>query len=207
MCSSDLGGVWGFCPKPGMVSHWPAGLALAFPAAGSVQGTLVMAPGDVNLTFKRYLRDTITLQIENDSVVAIEGQGVDADMMRGYFEAWRDRDAYAVSHVGWGMNPAARWDAMTFYDRRDFNGTELRAYAGNFLYSTGANEVAGRGRRSRGRLFGVAAPLDRYREFAHAGILSWEGKTTARGRSWGRSGGRYWVRTSDPSRVKRVLYH
>ena len=68
-----------------------------------------------------------------------------------------------------------------------------------------ANEVAGRGRRSRGRLFGVAAPLDRYREFAHAGILSWEGKTTARGRSWGRSGGRYWVRTSDPSRVKRVL--
>ena len=24
-----VGGVWGFCPKPGMVSHWPAGLALA----------------------------------------------------------------------------------------------------------------------------------------------------------------------------------
>ena len=33
---------------------------------------------------------------------------------------------------------------MTFYDRSDFNGTELRAFAGNFLYSTGANEVAGR---------------------------------------------------------------
>ena len=30
------------------------------------------------------------------------------------------------------------------HDRRDFNGTELRAFAGNFLYSTGANEVAGR---------------------------------------------------------------
>jgi 2,5-dihydroxypyridine 5,6-dioxygenase len=42
------------------------------------------------------------------------------------------------------MNAGARWDAMTFYDRRDFNGTELRAFAGNFLYSTGANEVAGR---------------------------------------------------------------
>jgi 2,5-dihydroxypyridine 5,6-dioxygenase len=64
--------------------------------------------------------------------------------MRGYFAAWGDREAYAVSHVGWGMNPAARWDAMTFYDRRDFNGTELRAFAGNFLFSTGANEVAGR---------------------------------------------------------------
>ena len=143
-----VGGVWGFCPKPGMVSHWPAGLALAFPAAGSVNGTLVMAPGDVNLTFKSYLRDTIRLTIENDSVVAIEGQGVDVDMMRGYWKAWEDaeghRAAYAVSHVGFGLNPAARWDAMAFYDKRDCNGTELRAFAGNFLYSTGANEVAGR---------------------------------------------------------------
>ena len=33
---------------------------------------------------------------------------------------------------------------MALYDRRDFNGTEQRAFAGNFLYSTGANEVAGR---------------------------------------------------------------
>jgi acyl-CoA synthetase (AMP-forming)/AMP-acid ligase II len=33
---------------------------------------------------------------------------------------------------------------MAFYDKRDCNGTELRAFAGNFLYSTGANEVAGR---------------------------------------------------------------
>ena len=143
-----VGGVWGFCPKPGMVSHWPAGLALAFPAAGSVNGMLVMAPGDVNLTFKRYLRDTIRLTVEQDSVVDIEGQGVDVDMMRGYWQAWEDfeghRAAYAVSHVGFGLNPAARWDAMAFYDKRDCNGTELRAFAGNFLYSTGANEVAGR---------------------------------------------------------------
>ena len=143
-----VGGVWGFCPKPGMVSHWPAGLALAFPAAGSVNGTLVMAPGDVNLTFKSYLRDTIRLTVENDSVVQIDGAGVDVDMMRGYWQAWEDaeghRAAYAVSHVGFGLNPAARWDAMAFYDKRDCNGTELRAFAGNFLYSTGANEVAGR---------------------------------------------------------------
>jgi 2,5-dihydroxypyridine 5,6-dioxygenase len=143
-----VGGVWGFCPKPGMVTHWPGGLALAFPTRGSVNGQLVLAPGDVNLTFKRYLRDTIRLTIEADSIVAIEGDGVDVDMMRGYYKAWEDfeghRAAYAVSHVGFGLNPAARWDAMSFYDKRDCNGTELRAFAGNFLYSTGANEVAGR---------------------------------------------------------------
>ena len=126
------------------MSHWPAGLVLAFPAEGSVDGTLTLAPGDVNLTFKRYLADPVTLRIEHDHVTAVEGTSVDAELMRGYFAAWNDPLAYAVSHVGWGLNRGARWDAMSFYDKADFNGTELRAFAGNFLYSTGANEVAGR---------------------------------------------------------------
>lgn len=139
-----VGGVWGYTAKPGTVAHWPGGICLAFPAARSVNGTLVLADGDVNLTFKRYIRTPVRLRIEDDYVKAIAGDGTDADMMREYYAAWGEAEAYAVSHVGWGMNPRARWDAMTFYDRSDFNGTELRAFAGNFLYSTGANEVAGR---------------------------------------------------------------
>ena len=42
------------------------------------------------------------------------------------------------------MNPAARWDYLALYDKGDVNGTEARVCAGNFLYSTGANEHAGR---------------------------------------------------------------
>lgn len=126
----------------------PVIAALAFPAAGSVNGCLVLAEGDVNLTFKRDIERPITLTIENDYVTKIEGAGVDAELMRSYIAAWSskegDRDAYAASHVGYGLNPAARWDSMALYDKRDFNGTELRAFAGNFLYSTGANEMAGR---------------------------------------------------------------
>ncbi|RYY64585.1 MAG: peptidase M29, partial [Comamonadaceae bacterium] len=138
------GGKWGYTTRPGTMTHWPGGLALAFPAAGSVAGTLVLAEGDVNLTFKRYLERPVTLRVENDYVTRIEGQGTDADLMRSYIAAWGDREAYAVSHVGYGLNAKARWDSMALYDKRDFNGTELRAFAGNFLYSTGANEVAGR---------------------------------------------------------------
>ena len=139
LAGARVGGVWGFTSKPGTLSHWPGGLVLAFPAAGSVNGTLVLDRGDVNLTFKRYLQDAVKLTIANDRAVRVEAQdasqGLEAELMRGYFEAWNDPEAYAVSHVGWGLN---------FYDKADFNGTELRAYAGNFLYSTGANEVAGR---------------------------------------------------------------
>jgi 2,5-dihydroxypyridine 5,6-dioxygenase len=139
-----VGGNWGSTTRPGTLTHWPGGLVLAFPAAGCVNGQLVLAEGDVNLTFKRYIERPITLTVEADHVTHIEGQGVDADLLRSYFSAWNGPAAYAVSHVGYGLNAAARWDSMALYDKRDFNGTELRAFAGNFLYSTGANEVAGR---------------------------------------------------------------
>jgi 2,5-dihydroxypyridine 5,6-dioxygenase len=139
-----VGGVWGYTEKPGTLSHWPGGLCLAFPAGGSVNGKLVLAPGDLNLTFKRYLESAVALRIEKDYITEVGGSGVDAELMREYFSAWGDREAYAVSHVGWGLNRRARWDAMALYDRGDVNGTEQRAFAGNFLYSTGANEVAGR---------------------------------------------------------------
>lgn len=144
VAGARVGGVWGWCDKPGAVAHWPGGLCLCFPKGGTVNGRLVLAPGDINLTFKRYLETPVTLTIEQDYVTRIDGPGVDAALMRSYFAAWGDREAYAVSHVGWGMNPAARWDALTMYDREQVNGTEQRAFAGNFLYSTGANEVAGR---------------------------------------------------------------
>ena len=144
LAGAVCGGNWGYTARPGTMTHWPGGLVLAFPAAGTVNGTLVLAEGDVNLTFKRYLERPVHLTIKNDHVVRIDGTGVDAELMRSNWAAWGDQAAYAVSHVGWGLNAAARWDSMALYDKRDFNGTELRAFAGNFLYSTGANEVAGR---------------------------------------------------------------
>ena len=50
-------GVWGWCDRPGMVAHWPGGIVVNFPKAGSVNGRLVLDAGDINLTFKRYLAD------------------------------------------------------------------------------------------------------------------------------------------------------
>jgi 2,5-dihydroxypyridine 5,6-dioxygenase len=137
-------GIWGWTDRPGTLAHWPGGLVVSFPRAGTVNGTLVLDRGDVNLTFKRYLQSPIRLTLERDYVTRIEGDGADAEMMRSYLAAWGDREAYAVSHVGFGMNPKARYEALATYDQRDTNGTEIRAVAGNFLFSTGANEFAGR---------------------------------------------------------------
>ncbi len=137
-------GSYGWCTEPGSIAHWPGGLVLAFPAANTVNGTVVLARGDINLTFKEYIREQITLTLENDFVTDIAGDGHDAELMRSYVAAFDEPEAYAISHIGWGMNPAARWESMAMWDKSALNGTELRAFAGNVVFSTGANEVAGR---------------------------------------------------------------
>lgn len=141
---APCGGTPGFSTTPGGVAHWPGGLCLAFPGRNTTHGTVVMAPGDMNLTFKSYLRDPITFTVEDDFVTDIAGDGLDADLFRDYLAAWQDPVAYGLSHVGWGMNPRARWEAMALYDKRDVQSTEFRAWAGNFLWSTGSNQYAGR---------------------------------------------------------------
>jgi len=144
MSGNNSVGVWGWTDKPGTLAHWPGGIVVTFPPAGSVNGRLVFQPGDMNLTFKKYFDSEVIFTVESDYVTKVEGKGADARLMRAYFESFGDREAYGTSHVGWGLNKAARYEALTMYDRRDSNSTELRAVAGNFLYSTGANEFANR---------------------------------------------------------------
>src|SRR5262249_39639913 len=105
---------------------------------------LVLDRGDINLTFKRYLEEPVRIQLQADYVTHIEGKGADAELMRAYLAAWGEREAYAVSHVGFALNRKARYEALAMYDRRDTNGAERRGVAGNFLFSAGANEFAGR---------------------------------------------------------------
>lgn len=139
-----VAGSWGYTEEPGDIAHWPGGLVLAFPLEHTVNGTVVMTPGDINLTFKQYLTSEVRLTVEDDYVTSIAGDGLDADLFRSYIAAFGEPEAYATSHVGFGMNHGARWDALTMWDKAQTNGTEYRAFAGNFLYSTGANEQAGR---------------------------------------------------------------
>src|SRR5687767_14225223 len=75
-------GATGFVDQPKRVGYWPAGLCLCFPKPGTVNGTVVLAPGDVNLTFKRYIETPVRLVIENDYVTKIEGEGLDAALLR-----------------------------------------------------------------------------------------------------------------------------
>lgn len=132
---------YGFVDKPGAWDHWPSGgMVITAGRDDGVDGRVVVAPGDIVLPFKRYVSQPIEFTIEAGRITEIAGD-LDADLVRQYMADFNDPDAYGLSHIGWGMDERAKWSALAT-DQRG-HGMELRAFAGNVLFSTGPNEVFG----------------------------------------------------------------
>ena len=146
---------YGIADEPGHFDHWGVGLLHTFPNEGSANGTVVIAPGDiVILPYCRYITDAIHLEIREGHITRIEG-GVDAVLMREWLAEGEtgpgDRDPYAVSHVGWGLNPQCRWDSLALHgDAPERSRAAARSFPGNFLFSTGPNTQGGGKRTTRG---------------------------------------------------------
>jgi 2,5-dihydroxypyridine 5,6-dioxygenase len=133
---------YGFVDEPGRWDHWPSGFVLTFPDDGKTSGRIVIDKGDILLPQKCYVTEPITLTVENGYATKIEG-GVDAALLRDYMSSFNDPEAYAISHIGWGLQPRARWSTLGLYDREATIGMDARAYEGNFLFSLGPNNEAG----------------------------------------------------------------
>ena len=146
---------YGMADEPGRFDHWGVGLVHTFPNEGSARGRVVIQPGDIIiLPYCRYVQDTIEVQVENGFVVDIQG-GVDAKLMRYWFNDGKDKsdrhDMAAISHLGWGLNPQCRWDSLALNgDDPDRANGAARAFAGNFLFSTGPNSQGGGKRTTQG---------------------------------------------------------
>ncbi|MVW70154.1 MULTISPECIES: 2,5-dihydroxypyridine 5,6-dioxygenase [unclassified Bordetella] len=133
---------YGFVDEPGRWDHWPSGFVLTWPNEGQSQGVVVLDRGDILLPLKEYVNDPIKLTIRDGYVRAIEG-GLQAEILREYMASYEDPEAYAVSHVGWGLQPRAHWSMLAHYDKESHIGMDARAFEGNFLWSMGPNNEAG----------------------------------------------------------------
>lgn len=134
---------YGFAEEPGRWDHWPSGFTSTWPNEGSAQGTVVINVGDLLLPFKCYATSQTRLTIANGRIRAIEG-GFEAEYLKEYIAAYNDPDAYGISHIGWGLQPKARWTALQMqHDKAATLGMDGRAFYGNFLFSTGPNSEAG----------------------------------------------------------------
>ena len=144
LLGSLVAGSRGFCAEPGSWANWGQGLIAAFPVSLDVNGLAVLAPGDIVFPFYRYMESPVHLYFADGFVTGVEGDGVDAALIRDYLDRWEDQDARGISHVGWGMHEKALWHALSLYSKDEAIGVDGRAFEGNFLLSTGPNPAAGR---------------------------------------------------------------
>ena len=146
---------YGFADEPGRFDHWGAGHVHTFPNEGTANGTVVIQRGDVIiLPYCRYVQDEIRLEVREGFIRRIEG-GLDAKLMNNWLEENRrfpeDMDGHAISHLGWGLNPQARWDSIAMFgDDPERSRAAARTFPGNFLFSTGPNTQGGGTRNTLG---------------------------------------------------------
>lgn len=146
---------YGYSDEPGHFDHWGAGHVHTFPNEGTANGVVVIQPGDIIiLPYCRYVSDPVQLEIRDGFITKIHGN-LDAKLMRDWLDDNKtdesDRDPYAISHLGWGLNPQALWHGLALNgDVPERSRAAARTFPGNFLFSTGPNTQGGGNRNTRG---------------------------------------------------------
>lgn len=135
---------YGYTDEPGRWDHFPSGFLLTQGNDNDIEGTIVVMPGDILNAFRRYVSDPITMKVRAGRVVSIEGDGMDAQLVRNYIESFNDERGYAISHIGWGMNEKANWHHLAQTRNRDGEiGVNALSFYGNVLVSLGPNSEVG----------------------------------------------------------------
>ncbi|WP_423455277.1 2,5-dihydroxypyridine 5,6-dioxygenase [Ottowia sp. VDI28] len=133
---------YGFVDEPGRWDHWPSGFLFTFANEGGSHGTIVVDTGDILLPQKSYTTAPVRITVEKGYATAIEG-GIDAQLLSEYMSTFKDPEAYAMSHIGWGLQPRCHWSTLALYDKEQTLAMDARAFEGNFLFSLGPNNEAG----------------------------------------------------------------
>lgn len=134
---------YGFADEPGHWDHWPSGFNSTWPNENEGDGQVVIDVGDLLFPFKIYVTSQIRLTIRSGVIDRIDG-GFEAEYLKEYMQNYNDPGAYHVSHIGYGLQPKAKWTALMMqHDRSKTLGMDGRAFYGNFLFSTGPNSEVG----------------------------------------------------------------
>lgn len=128
---------YGYTCTPGRWDHWPGGFLATVAAENGVNGRVVMDTGDIIFPLKRFVTSPVEFVIRGGVVIEING-GPDADLLKEFISGYNDPRAYAISHIGWGLNAECEWDV-------DLPGIGMdgRACYGNVLFSMGPDTEFG----------------------------------------------------------------
>lgn len=135
---------YGYTDEPGRWDHFPSGFVFTQGNDHEVDGTVVLAPGDIICAFKKYVETPVSFSIKNGYITEIGGDGLDALLIRNYIESFHDPRGYAIAHIGFGLNEKARWHQLASSRNiaQEYIMNALSFY-GNVLFSTGPNSEFG----------------------------------------------------------------
>lgn len=128
---------YGYTCSPGRWDHWPGGFLATVAADKGVNGRVVMDTDDIIFPLKRFVSSPTEFVIRDGFVIEING-GPDADLLKEFIDDYNDPRAFAISHIGWGLNAGCKWDV-------DLPGIGMdgRACYGNVLFSMGPDTEFG----------------------------------------------------------------
>ncbi|MEO8721950.1 MAG: leucyl aminopeptidase [Sphingobium sp.] len=138
-------GQYGYTDEPGRWDAWSGSFVWTGGDEDGVDGRVVIDAGDLLLDpVMRYVAQPITLEIEHGMIVSIEGGGAEGAILRNFISGFNDPRAYAISHIGWGMDANADWNFLAFSPEATHSvGADGRCHYGNVLFSLGPNTELG----------------------------------------------------------------
>lgn len=131
---------YGYSDEPGRWDHFPSAFVVHCPNPDGTNGQVVLQPGDIVWPFGRFVDDDVHIQITDGYITNIEG-GTMALLLRDEMERHDDPNAFAISHIGWGLHEGARWDSVILNPQ--VVGMENRSHVGSVMFATGPNTEFG----------------------------------------------------------------
>ncbi len=135
----------GYTDVPGRWDHFGTALAALAPAEGEGEGEYVLAAGDIvffTATVGRYLTEPLRVRFSAGAIESITG-GIEAQMLEQLIERGGGGDARRLSHIGWGCDPRADFNAVELYGREGGGGADVRSVHGSVVIAFGANNDLG----------------------------------------------------------------
>lgn len=132
----------GIARRPGEWDSTPSSIFACAPIEGSVEGTLVVEPGDFVWTTPKEIlvSEQMTIKLKKGRAAEIQGRA-DARMTGSWLASFGDPNSYVVAHTGFGGDPRASID----------QAQEVESIEGCINFALGANIFRGLGGKNKAK--------------------------------------------------------
>ena len=139
---------YGAADEPGHLDFWGAGMAEAAQLEGTLEGRLVLSPGDCCFHLGRLVEQAATIVFERGRAVAFEG-GLDARLVREALEAGGSDCCFVAGHIAWGTDRRAQWlQPLVLGGDAGGGGADTEALYGAVQVQIGSNDDVAFGGRN-----------------------------------------------------------